>query len=379
MINITNLREAGAPIKGIENASSGVVPVTKILEDTFSYANQLGQRNGAGVAYLNLFHPDIVDFLATKKENADEKVRLKTLSLGVIVPDKFYELVADNAVMYLFSPYDVERVYGKPFGHINITQEYDNLVKNPDITKYTINARELENEISKLQQESGYPYVINIDVANESNPVYGDIVMSNLCSEILQVQKPSIVNDKQEYEELGYDISCNLGSMNIPNLLDTPDFAKSIDVAVRALTRVSKVTSIDAVPTVKNGNDLYHSIGLGGMGLHTAFATNHMYYGDDESIELTDAYFYAVNYWSLVSSNQIAKEQGESFHEFELSDYANGTYFDKYINEPFEIQSEKVKEITKNIPFPTTEDWVNLKQSIQEHGLYNSYRQAVAP
>ena len=51
-------------------------------------------RQGAGVAYLNVFHKDIVNFLATKKENADEKVRLKTLSLGLVVPDKYYELVA---------------------------------------------------------------------------------------------------------------------------------------------------------------------------------------------------------------------------------------------------------------------------------------------
>ena len=92
-INLSNLREAGAPIKKIENAASGVVPVMKLLEDSFSYSNQLGQRQGAGVVYLSVFHPDIIEFLGAKKENADEKIRLKTLSLGVTVPDKFYELV----------------------------------------------------------------------------------------------------------------------------------------------------------------------------------------------------------------------------------------------------------------------------------------------
>lgn len=180
-VNLSNLREAGAPIKNIANASSGVVPVMKLLEDSFSYANQLGQRNGAGAVYLNVFHPDVYAFLATKKENADEKVRVKTLSLGLTVPDKYYELLKTNEPMYLFSPYDVEREYGKPFSYVNITKEYDNLVANENIKKYKTNAREMEQEISKLQQESGYPYIINVDTANRENPVYGKIVMSNLC------------------------------------------------------------------------------------------------------------------------------------------------------------------------------------------------------
>ncbi|MFK5280316.1 ribonucleotide-diphosphate reductase subunit alpha, partial [Lacticaseibacillus paracasei] len=165
---------------------SGVLPVMKLLEDSFSYSNQLGQRQGAGVVYLNVFHPDIISFLGAKKENADEKYRVKTLSLGVVVPDKYYDLIKANADMYLFSPYSVERVYGKPFSYVDITKEYDNMVANPAIKKYKIKARDLENEISKLQQESGYPYIINIDTANRANPIEGKIIMSNLCSEIMQ-------------------------------------------------------------------------------------------------------------------------------------------------------------------------------------------------
>ena len=98
----------------MKDAASGVVPVMKLFEDSFSYSNQLGQRQGAGVVYLNVFHPDIIAFLSTKKENADEKVRVKTLSLGVVVPDKFYELARKNEEMYLFSPYSVELEYGVP-------------------------------------------------------------------------------------------------------------------------------------------------------------------------------------------------------------------------------------------------------------------------
>ncbi|WP_314110889.1 class 1b ribonucleoside-diphosphate reductase subunit alpha [uncultured Granulicatella sp.] len=378
-VSLSNVRAAGDPIKKIENASSGVVPIMKLLEDSFSYSNQLGQRNGAGAVYLNVFHPDIVSFLSTKKENADEKIRVKTLSLGLVVPDKFYELIKNDDMMYLFSPYDVERIYGVPFSYVDITKEYENMVNNPDIRKSKLRARDLEQEISKLQQESGYPYIVNIDTVNKANPIDGKIIMSNLCSEILQVQSPSVINNAQEYEVLGTDISCNLGSTNIVNLMQSPDFERSIEVAVRALTFVTDHSSIDAVPTVKNGNQKAHTIGLGAMGLHTFFALNQMEYGSPESIEVTDLYFRLLNFYTLKASHKIAKERGLTFDGFEKSAYASGTYFDAYTESDVEIKSEKVKEIFANLPIPTAEDWKQLKADVMADGLYHQNRLAIAP
>ena len=378
-VSLSNVRAAGDPIKKIENASSGVVPIMKLLEDSFSYSNQLGQRNGAGAVYLNVFHPDIVSFLSTKKENADEKIRVKTLSLGLVVPDKFYELIKNDDMMYLFSPYDVERIYGVPFSYVDITKEYENMVNNPEIRKSKLRARDLEQEISKLQQESGYPYIVNIDTVNKVNPIDGKIIMSNLCSEILQVQNPSVINNAQEYEVLGTDISCNLGSTNIVNLMQSPDFERSIEVAVRALTFVTDHSSIDAVPTVKNGNQKAHTIGLGAMGLHTFFALNQMEYGSPESIEVTDLYFRLLNFYTLKASHKIAKERGVTFDGFEKSAYASGTYFDAYTESDVEIKSEKVKEIFANLPIPTAEDWKQLKADIMADGLYHQNRLAIAP
>lgn len=380
-LNLSNLRESGAPIKGIENAASGVVPVMKILEDSFSYANQLGQRQGAGVTYLSVFHPDIYEFLSTKKENADEKVRVKTLSLGLTVPDKYYELLKTNEPMYLFSPHDVERVYGKPFSYVNIKEEYDNMVSNDSIKKYKTNARELEQEISKLQQESGYPYIINIDTANSENPVFGDIVMSNLCSEILQVQKPSKLNPDLSYDELGYDISCNLASTNVFNIINSDDFETSVDTAIRMLSRVAKSTNIKEVPTIENANKKYRSVGLGSMGLHEAFARNKIHYGSEESLEFTDAYFRALRFYALKTSNKLAKETGDKFFEFEKSEYADGSYIKrKYIDIPeFEFTYSKVEDAFSKVHIPTKQDWEELSNSIMEHGLYNSYLLTVAP
>ncbi|MFV0557742.1 MAG: class 1b ribonucleoside-diphosphate reductase subunit alpha [Enterococcus sp.] len=378
-ITLSNLREAGAPIKGFEGAASGVMPVMKLFEDSFSYSNQLGQRQGAGVVYLNVFHPDIVAFLSAKKENADEKIRVKTLSLGVIVPDKFYELTQKNEEMYLFSPYSVEKEYGVPFSYIDITKEYDALVANPKIRKTKINARDLENEISKLQQESGYPYVINIDTANRENPIDGKIIMSNLCSEILQVQTPSVINGRQEYEVMGTDISCNLGSTNIGNLMQSPDFGQSVRTMTRALTFITDASEIDVVPPIQHGNAQAHTIGLGAMGLHTFFAKHQMDYGSQESLEFTDVYFMLLNYWTLVESNQLAKERNQSFANFEKSTYATGAYFDKYIAGDFQPKSAKVKEIFANIVIPSKEDWQQLQALVKKDGLYHQNRLAVAP
>ena len=379
-IDLSNIREEGAPIKGIEGAASGVVPVMKIYEDIFSYANQLGQRQGAGAVYLNIFHMDVIQFLATRKENADEKVRIKTLSLGLTVPDKFYELIRKDEYMYLFSPYDAERVYGKPFSFIDITAEYDNMVNNKEIRKSKVRARDLETEISKLQQESGYPYILNIDTVNKANPVHGKVVMSNLCTEIMQVHSPSEINKDQTYKSVGLDVSCNLGSINIPNMMKTEDFGKSIDTMIKALTAVTDKSSIDEVPTVKRANSEYHSVGLGAMGLATYFAMNKIDYGTPESIEFTDIFFRMVNYYSLVSSNNIAKKRKQTFYEFEKSKYYTGEYFDRYIEEgDVEIKNPKIEKMFKDFHIPTADDWKRLARKVKAHGLYHSYRLAVAP
>ncbi|PGO60564.1 class 1b ribonucleoside-diphosphate reductase subunit alpha [Priestia megaterium] len=378
-INLSNIRANNDPIKGVYGLADGVVPIMKILEDAFSYANQGGARDGAGVVYLNVFHPDVVDFLSVRKENADEKVRIKTLSLGLIVPDKYYELIKKNEYMYLFSPHDVEKEYGVAFSYIDITAEYDNMVNNPNIRKTKIKARELETEISNLQNESGYPYIINIDTCNKFNPINGKVIMSNLCTEIMQVQRESVINDDQTYDFLGNDVSCNLGSTNVVNLMESPDFGKSVRVMLRALTQVSDDSDIKVVPSVRNGNEMYHSVGLGAMNLHGYFAKNQIFYGSPESIEITDLYFMLLNYWTLVESNNIAIERRETFFDFGKSTYATGEYFDKYTQGDYLFEHDRVAELFKDIHIPTKADWEALKESVMKYGLYNAYRLAVAP
>ncbi|HHH3214866.1 TPA: class 1b ribonucleoside-diphosphate reductase subunit alpha [Morganella morganii] len=378
---LTNLRESGAPIKLIENQSSGVVPVMKMLEDAFSYANQLGARQGAGAVYLHAHHPDILTFLDTKRENADEKIRIKTLSLGVVIPDITFELAKNNEPMYLFSPYDVARIYGKPMSELSITEHYADMVNNKAIRKRKINAREFFRILAEIQFESGYPYIMFEDNVNRANPVAGYINMSNLCSEILQVNSASEYNDDLSYRHTGRDISCNLGSLNIAKMTDSPDFARSVEIAVRGLTSVSDMSQIRSVPSIDHGNRGSHAIGLGQMNLHGYLAREHIHYGSEEGIDFTNIYFLTIAYYALKASNQLAIERQQTFRNFEQSAYASGEYFSKYITQKWEPATEKVRALFADagIAVPSQADWQQLKESVMAHGLYNQNLQAVAP
>ncbi|MHC5232701.1 class 1b ribonucleoside-diphosphate reductase subunit alpha [Brucella sp. LJL56] len=380
-LSLTNIRETGAPIKQIQNQSSGIIPVMKLLEDSFSYANQLGARQGAGAVYLHAHHPDIMRFLDTKRENADEKIRIKTLSLGVVIPDITFELAKNNEDMYLFSPYDVERVYGVPLTEVSVTEKYREMVNDARITKKKISAREFFQVLAEIQFESGYPYIMFEDTVNRVNPIDGRITMSNLCSEILQVSEASIFSEDLSYDHLGKDISCNLGSLNIAAAMDSSDFGKTIEASIRALTAVSDMSHIGSVPSVARGNDESHAIGLGQMNLHGYLARERIYYGSDEGVDFTNIYFYTVTYHAIRASNRIAVEMGKSFKGFEKSKYASGEYFDKYTDQLWEPATEKVREIFEKagIAIPTQDDWRDLKNAVMEGGLYNQNLQAVPP
>ncbi|NRE85766.1 class 1b ribonucleoside-diphosphate reductase subunit alpha [Klebsiella michiganensis] len=378
---LSNLREAGAPIKRIENQSSGVVPVMKMLEDAFSYANQLGARQGAGAVYLHAHHPDILRFLDTKRENADEKIRIKTLSLGVVIPDITFQLAKEDAQMALFSPYDVERLYGKPFGDIAVSEMYAQLVADERVSKRWIRARDLFQRLAEIQFESGYPYIMFEDTVNSANPIAGRINMSNLCSEILQVNAPSTFDENLDYASIGQDISCNLGSLNIAHTMDSPDFARTVEVAVRGLTAVSEMSDIRSVPSVAAGNAASHAIGLGQMNLHGYLAREGIAYGSEAGLDFTNFYFYTITWHALRTSMLIAREKGTRFAGFEQSRYASGNYFRPYLEGDWQPKTAKVRALfaRAGIALPDRDMWRQLRDDVMRYGIYNRNLQAVPP
>ncbi|EKK5432746.1 TPA: class 1b ribonucleoside-diphosphate reductase subunit alpha [Enterobacter hormaechei] len=378
---LSNLREAGAPIKRIENQSSGVIPVMKMLEDAFSYANQLGARQGAGAVYLHAHHPDILRFLDTKRENADEKIRIKTLSLGVVIPDITFKLAKENADMALFSPYDVERIYGKAFGDVAISELYDELVADDRIRKKTINARDFFQTLAEIQFESGYPYIMYEDTVNRANPIGGRINMSNLCSEILQVNSASSYDENLDYADVGKDISCNLGSLNIAHTMDSPDFGRTVETAIRGLTAVSDMSHIRSVPSIEAGNAASHAIGLGQMNLHGYLAREGIAYGSPEGLDFTNLYFYTVTWHAVHTSMMLARERHQRFAGFEQSRYASGEYFSQYLEGDWQPKTEKVRALfaRAGITLPTREMWQQLREEVMRYGIYNQNLQAVPP
>lgn len=380
-LNLSKIRAADEQIKGLDGKASGVLPVMKLFEDAFSYANQLGQRDGSGVVYLNIFHADIQEFLDTKKINSDEKTRIKTLSLGVVAPNIFFDLVEQDKDMYLFYPLTVYKEYGMHLDDMDITAMYEELINNPNIRKKKIAARDLILKIAQTQMESGYPYLMFVDNTNEYHALkeLGRVKFSNLCSEIAQLSEVSIINDYDEEDIINRDISCNLGSLNIVNVMNNKRMRETVHYAMDALTEVSDRSNIRVVPSVAKANRELHSVGLGAMNLHGFLAKNKIAYESKEARDFVRAFFMMMNYYSLERSMLIAKDRKQTFVGFEKSEYANGNYFDRYLETDYSPVTDKVKDLFVGHEIPTLDDWKQLKEDVAQYGLYHAYRLAIAP
>lgn len=552
-LNLSRLRARGESIKEVEGCAKGVIPVAKSLEMSFQYADQLGQRPGAGAVYLNVFHADLPEFLDTKKVNADEGLRLATISTGLIIPDKFMELAKKNEPFYMFYPHNIHKHYGVHLDDMNMSEMYDTLVADTRIKKREGSARDILNQVAKMQLQSGYPYLMFKDNANKVHALkdIGDIHQSNLCVsgdtkiltkeygyvdietvsgqdlhvwngqewskapirqtgenqelirvtlsngmhldctpyhkfyiydtneniievragelqpesrliefslpnendnivimnantlpdgllelqekgvhsqiqdgrlavkkapifveridtlrgrydtycfneskrhmgmfngiltgqcvEIMQLQEVSEIGNYGEEWDIKRDISCNLGSLNIANVMDDKNMYEAVFAAMKALTAVSNMSHIDNAPGVVKANDELHSVGLGVMNLHGYLAKNLIPYDSDEAKEFADVFFAAMNYYSILASMHIARKTKTKFKDFEKSEYAKGTYFDKYIEQDFLPKTPLVKALFEGMNLPTQENWATLARRVQKHGLYHAYRLAIAP
>jgi ribonucleoside-diphosphate reductase alpha chain len=767
-LNLSRIRGRGEAIKDIEGVAKGVVPVARKLQLGFSYADQLGNRPGAGAAYLNIFHSDILEFLDTKKENADEDIRLSTLSIGVIIPGKFFELAEEGKEFYMFMPHTVFKEYGVHLDDMNMDEMYDELVANSNIKKKHKDAREVLNLIAQMQMQSGYPYIFYKDNANKYHALkkLGNVKMSNLCvtgdtrlltsngykpikelydkgdnlkvvidtrtkklnmedegaevvkaipvqltkkqadiykiktkqgfeikstkwhkyyinrnnkiiklplgdledgdkllvqsgegkygnfhdpelayvmgiiagdgtitnkdakiylygdkgkykenleklvsniidkyytyevsyqanhwisfhpkfsydekndkytlsssllfhilnrqfgissktktrvpnfifdgdketqgaylsglyqmdgcahcsysnmsisieltqinklfvqelqlllvnngifstiyngrkggknllpdghggnkyykvkqmhklsiqdrksrerfvewvtmkdkdiknfneltsklqpksrspkhhytaviesieyvgqedvydtmqpdyhslifngivtgncTEIMQYQETSTINDYDESDDIRNDISCNLGSLNIVNVMETGKIKESVFEGMEMLTKVSDMTDIANAPGVRKANRELHSVGIGSMNLNGYLAKNQIAYESKEARDFANTFFAIVNFYSLEKSMEIAKEKNKTFKGFELSDYADGTYFKQYFDQSFAPKSNKIKQLFEEIHIPTINDWRELAAQIKRNGLYHAYRSSIAP
>nr|WP_233168420.1 class 1b ribonucleoside-diphosphate reductase subunit alpha [Paenibacillus roseus] len=381
-VNLSKLRARGEAIKGVHGCAKGVIPVAKSLEHGFSYCDQLGTRPGAGAAYLNVFHYDLPDFLDTKKINASEDVRLSTLSIGIILPSLFFKLAKADEDLYMFGSHSVYRKYGVVLDDEEMTRDfYDKLVADPDVYKRSMKARDVLELIAITQLQSGYPYLMFRDNANEQHALkaLGTVKMSNLCVEISQLQETSTIADYGKEDVIRRDISCNLGSLNIVNVMESGKLWHSVHEGMRALTAVSDMSSINNAPGVRKANEELHSVGLGVMNLHGFFAKNGIQYESEEARDFCRVFFAAMNFHSIEASTLIAKERGQTFTGFDKSEYASGDYFTQYVREDITPQTEAVRKLFGSIALPGAADWRELAKHVAEYGLYHAYRLAIAP
>lgn len=381
-VNLSKIRGRGESIKGVEGAAKGIMPVLKLMEDAFSYADQMGQRKGSGAGYYNIFGWDVMEFLDSKKINADEKTRLKTLSIGLIVPDKFYQLAEKNELLHVFAPYTVFKAYGQYLDDLDIDTMYDTLLADDRVKKKAImSARDMLVKIATTQLESGYPYIMNKSNANSAHALkdIGNVKMSNLCTEIFQLQETSEIGDYYEPDTIRRDISCNLASLNIANVMGLGKVKESVHEGIIALTAVSDMTTVANAPGVAKANTELHSVGLGAMNLHGYLAKNKIAYESAEARDFVRTFFMMMNFHSLEKSMEIARDTGVTFQGFELSEYAKGTYFDRYLATDYRPATAKVKQLFEGIAIPSPKDWEKLKADVAENGLYHAYRLAIAP
>ena len=542
--SLTKTRAKGESLRGIENVTAGVLPIMKNIEQSFQHIDQAGQRKGAAAVYLNVLHADIEDFVSTKRisNNLDENFSMPTLSIGVVIPDIFMELLKEDKPVHLFYPHNFYQVTGEYLDEVDMNERYYEFVQNPDIRTKQIHSRDLMTLINATQQESGYPYimfegnvtkdhwnehinkvtksnlcvtgdtelltssgyvtakelyesgedleviidnrtknmnnsevgtsvveaipmqltsknadiyeivtnegftikstdwhkyyVLNDDKQVEKKPlnelsvgdkllvttdkndkfyklgnsenglatiksieyvgkedvydttqedyhslIFNGIVTGN-CTEIFQASELSIYNDYGEEDDIGLDISCNLGSLNVKSVMESEDkdIERIVGLSIDALNRVSDESDVKNAPGINKANRLMHSVGLGCLNLHSFLANNGISYESEDALKFVDYFFSAVRYYAMKRSMEIARKTGETYYKFEGSGYADGSFFDEYIeNRLPKDMTPKVEELFNGFKLPTKEDWLQLKEDVMEYGMYNSYLLAVAP
>lgn len=238
-------------------------------------------------------------------------MRVKTLSIGVVIPDKFVELAREDKAAYVFYPHTIYKEYGQHMDEMDMNEMYDKFVDNPRVKKEKINPRKLLEKLAMLRSESGYPYIMFQDNVNKvhANNHISKVKFSNLCSEVLQASQVSSYTDYDEEDEIGLDISCNLGSLNILNVMEHKSIEKTVKLATDSLTHVSETTDIRNAPAVRRANKAMKSIGLGAMNLHGYLAQNGIAYESPEARDFANTFFMMVNFYSIQRSAEIAKRR----------------------------------------------------------------------
>ena len=384
-IYVGKIRATGAPIRKFKGASSGVIPVVKVINDVMTYVDQLGMRKGSASITLDVWHKDILDFLEVKTNAGDERKKAHDIHPAVSIPDIFMKRVQEGGKWTLFDPYytknvkdgkNLEDFWGEEFEELYVKLENDpNL---PPDAKKEVSAFELWKRMITVAFETGEPYVFFRDHANRLNPNKhcGMIYSSNLCFEIIQNMSPTkhtgktlntetgeIVHTKQA----GDTVVCNLGSVNLGKVHTEETIKKVVPTLVRMLDNVIEM-NFYAIPEAEYTNKKYRAIGIGVSNYHYCLVKNGINWESEEHLKFADKLFEQLAFYTVKGSVSLAKERGK-YRVFEGSDWDRGVFFGRPLDEVL----EDTKQNDNNLP------WDKLHSEIKQYGMRNAYLLAFMP
>jgi len=353
-LNIHNIRATGSYIKGTNGVSNGIIPMLRVFNDTARYVDQGGgKRKGAFAIYLETWHADIMEFLDLRKNHGKEEMRARDLFPALWVSDLFMKRVEANGDWSLFCPHEakgLEELYGTAF-----EERYEQLEKEGKQRK-TIPAREIWNAILEAQIETGTPYILYKDAANEKSNQknLGTIKCSNLCTEIIEYTAPDEV------------AVCNLASISLPRFIDgnSFDFKKLYEISRIVTRNLNKV--IDGnyypLPEAENSNKRHRPVGIGVQGLADAFMLLRLPFESEEAAILNRDIFETIYFGAMEASMELAKENG-AYETFKGSPLSEGKFqFDLW-----------------NVTPTDRWNWDALRQDVIKYGVRNSLLLAPMP
>ncbi len=395
-LHIHNIRTKGTPIQGTNGTSNGVVPMLRVFNNTARYVDQGGnKRNGSFAIYLEPWHPDIFDFLEMRKNHGDEELKARDLFYALWVPDLFMERVKEkNGKWSLFCPHEcpgLSDVYGQNFKTLYEKYELEGKARK------TINARDLWFAILDAQMETGTPYLLYKDAANQKSNQknLGTIKSSNLCTEVVQ------------YSDANETAVCNLASIALPAFVNQGskqfDYSRLHEVTKVVTNNLNRVIDINFYPTekTKRSNFKHRPIGIGVQGLADAFILMDIPFHSDAAKEVNKLIFETIYHAALEKSNELSLERGKLIkqlmngsrsellktvletvnqHEYSILKRDNTALLGAYSSFEGSPASQGILQFDFwNITPSDRYDWASLKKSIITHGLRNSLLVAPMP
>ena len=353
-LSIHDIRATGSYIKGTNGTSNGIVPMLRVFNDTARYVDQGGgKRKGSFAIYVEPWHADIFDFLDLRKNHGKEEQRARDLFYALWIPDLFMQRVEENGDWTLMCPNEcpgLADVHGKDFEKLYKKYESDGKGRK------SIKAQELWFKILESQIETGTPYMLYKDAANEKSNQknLGTIKSSNLCTEIIEYTAPDEV------------AVCNLASIALPKFVIDGKFdhEKLFKVAYRVTKNLDKVIDANYYPVAeaRNSNMRHRPIGIGVQGLADTFILLRQAFESLEAKQLNKDIFETIYYAALTASKDLAIENGP-YESYKGSPVSKGIFqFDMWNVKPSERW-----------------EWDLLRDEIKKNGVRNSLLLAPMP